>query len=149
MVWEDWGSIQSWVMPKTQKMILDANLLNTQHYKVRIKGQSGTILGMELHPSLDLGVVALEKRACRSPSTYVVKLTYLFNMICWKESNQDIAYNFKKSYLSFKSRSEEGCWKNLIKFCANIYNMKIYNIFFHNFFITRNFLLKQVVWKIL
>ena len=26
-------------MPKTQKMLLDAALLNTQHYKVRIKGK--------------------------------------------------------------------------------------------------------------
>ena len=25
--------------PKTQKMVLDATLLNTQHYKVRIKGK--------------------------------------------------------------------------------------------------------------
>ena len=28
-----------WLMPKTQKMVLDATLLNTQHYKVRIKGK--------------------------------------------------------------------------------------------------------------
>ena len=35
---EDWGSIPARVIPKTQKMILDANLLTTQHYKVRIKG---------------------------------------------------------------------------------------------------------------
>ena len=34
---EDWGSIPSQVIPKTQKMVLDAILLNTQHYKVRIK----------------------------------------------------------------------------------------------------------------
>ena len=27
------------VIPKTQKMVLDASLLNTQHYKVRIKGK--------------------------------------------------------------------------------------------------------------
>ena len=27
------------VIPKTQKMGLDATLLNTQHYKVRIKGK--------------------------------------------------------------------------------------------------------------
>ena len=27
--------------PKTQKMALDASLLNTQHYKVRIKGKVG------------------------------------------------------------------------------------------------------------
>ena len=33
----DWGSIPGQVIPKTQKMILDAFLLNTQHYKVRIK----------------------------------------------------------------------------------------------------------------
>ena len=34
--WE-WGSIPGRVIPKTQKMVLDASLLNTQHYKVRIK----------------------------------------------------------------------------------------------------------------
>ena len=33
---EDWGSIPDQVIPKTQKMVLDATLLNTQHYKVRI-----------------------------------------------------------------------------------------------------------------
>ena len=33
----DLGSIPGRVMPKTQKMVLDATLLNTQHYKVRIK----------------------------------------------------------------------------------------------------------------
>ena len=27
------------VIPKTQKMVLDAALLNTQHYKVKIKGK--------------------------------------------------------------------------------------------------------------
>ena len=31
------GSIPGRVMPKTQKIVLDAALLNTQHYKVRIK----------------------------------------------------------------------------------------------------------------
>ena len=34
----DRGSILSRVIPKSQKMVLDAALLNTQHYKVRIKG---------------------------------------------------------------------------------------------------------------
>ena len=32
----DQGSIQGRVIQKTQKMILDASLLNTQHYKVWI-----------------------------------------------------------------------------------------------------------------
>ena len=35
----DLGSIPGRVIPKTPKMVLDASLLNTQHYKVRIKGK--------------------------------------------------------------------------------------------------------------
>ena len=33
------GSIPGQVIPKTKKMILDASLLNTQYFKVRIKGK--------------------------------------------------------------------------------------------------------------
>ena len=36
---EDRSSIPGWVIPKTQKMVLDAALLNTQLYKVRVKGE--------------------------------------------------------------------------------------------------------------
>ena len=36
---EDWGLILDWVIPKTQKMVLDAALLNTKHYNVKIKGK--------------------------------------------------------------------------------------------------------------
>ena len=35
----DRGSIPGRVIPKTLKMVLDTSLLNTQHYKVRIKGK--------------------------------------------------------------------------------------------------------------
>ena len=35
----DLGSIPGWVIPKTQKMVLDTSLLNTQHYKISIKGK--------------------------------------------------------------------------------------------------------------
>ena len=35
----DLGSIPGRVIPKTQKMVLDASLHNTQYYKVRIKGK--------------------------------------------------------------------------------------------------------------
>ncbi len=35
----DRGSIPARVIPKTQKLVLDASLLNTQHYKVWIKGK--------------------------------------------------------------------------------------------------------------
>ena len=33
------GSIPGRVIPKTQKMVLDASLLNTRHFKVLIKGK--------------------------------------------------------------------------------------------------------------
>ena len=36
---KDWGSISGWVIPKTLKMVLDVSLLNTQQYRVRIKGK--------------------------------------------------------------------------------------------------------------
>ena len=35
----DLGSIPGRVIPKTQKIVLDASLLNTQYYKVGIKGK--------------------------------------------------------------------------------------------------------------
>ena len=35
----DRGSIPGCVIPKTLKMVLDTSLLNTQQYKVRIKGK--------------------------------------------------------------------------------------------------------------
>ena len=35
----DRGSIPGRVIPKTKKMVLDAALLNTRHYKIRIKGK--------------------------------------------------------------------------------------------------------------
>ena len=39
MAWQTWGSIPGQVIQKTQKVVLDASLLNTQHYKVCIKGK--------------------------------------------------------------------------------------------------------------
>ena len=35
----DRGSIPGRVIAKTQKIVLDSALLNTQHYKIRIKGK--------------------------------------------------------------------------------------------------------------
>ena len=42
---EDLSSIPGRVIPMTQKMVLDASLLNTQHYKVRIKGKVEQSMG--------------------------------------------------------------------------------------------------------
>ena len=41
------GSIPGQVIPKTQKIVLVAALLNTQYYKVRIKGKLGAIQRIE------------------------------------------------------------------------------------------------------
>ena len=58
-------------------MVLDASLLSTQHYKVRIKGKVGQSRERSSKPSLNLGVVAIEKGAFGSPSTMVANFTYL------------------------------------------------------------------------
>ena len=40
-------SIPERVIPMTQKLVLDASLLNTQHYKAWTRNESGAILGKE------------------------------------------------------------------------------------------------------
>ena len=73
----DQGSIPGRVIPKIQKVVLDAVLFSTQHYKVRIKGileQSWEWSSARLH----LGVVAIEKGAFRSPLTKVAEFTYMY-----------------------------------------------------------------------
>ena len=49
----DWNSIPDQVIPKTQKMLLDTSLLNTQHYQVRVKGR-GAIQGKKLRLQLPI-----------------------------------------------------------------------------------------------
>ena len=73
--------VRMFVIPKTQKMVLDATLLNTQHYKVRIKVKwINPEKGVALRCPLHLCVVAIEKGAFGSPSTTVTNFLsfYLF-----------------------------------------------------------------------
>ena len=56
----DLDSIPGRVMPKTQKMVLDASLLNTQRYKVRIKDK---VEQSRERSSALLGLVVIEKGA--------------------------------------------------------------------------------------
>ena len=65
------GSIPGHVIPKTLKMLLDTSLINTQQYKVCIKGK------VEQCPPLHLGVVAIEKGAFWLPLTKFSKFTLL------------------------------------------------------------------------
>ena len=70
----DRGSIPGRVIPKTQKMVLDAALLSTQHYKVRIKGK----VEQSLEWSSALSYTsAIEKGTFGSPWTKVANFTYL------------------------------------------------------------------------
>ena len=57
-------------------MVLDTSFLNTQHYKVRIKGKVSNP-GKGVAPSPTPRVVATEKGAFWSPSTTVANFTYL------------------------------------------------------------------------
>ena len=75
----DLGSIPGRVIPKTLKIVLDTSLLNTQQYKVRIKGK--VELSRERSSALHytLCVVAIEKGAFWSPSTMVANFTYFYS----------------------------------------------------------------------
>ena len=56
-------------------MVLDTSLLNTQQYKVRIKGKVEQSWERSSAHPLHLGVVAIEKGAFWSPSTTVANFT--------------------------------------------------------------------------
>ena len=72
----DRGFISGRVIPKTQKMVLDATLLNTQHqhYKLRIKDKVEQSRERSSALTLYLGVVALENGTFGSPSTTISNL---------------------------------------------------------------------------
>ena len=95
----DWGSIPGRVIPKTQKMVLDPALLNTQHYMVRIKGKVEQTRKIELRPPVHLGVVAMEKGAFGSPLTLVANFTYLycFKLLFLFNNNHLIAHSYMVS----------------------------------------------------
>ena len=63
-------------------MAFDATLLNTQHYKVRIKGKMEQSMEKSSALPLHCGVVAIEKGAFRSPLTTVADFTLLDKNTC-------------------------------------------------------------------
>ena len=77
----DLGSILSRVIPKTQKMVLEASLLNTQHYKVWIKGKVEQSRERSSTTPLHLGIVVIEKGDFGSLSTMVANFTYYIRYI--------------------------------------------------------------------
>ena len=66
----DLGSIPGRVIPKTQKMVLDAALLSTQHYKVGVKGK--------VEQSREWSSTLSYKGAIGPPSSKVANFTFTF-----------------------------------------------------------------------
>ena len=71
------GSIPCRVMPNTQKMVLDATLLNTEHLKIRIKGKVEQSWEWSSAFSLHLGIVVIKKGAFGLLSTKVASFSYI------------------------------------------------------------------------
>ena len=70
------GSRDTWSIPdrfiqKIKKLILDTSLLNTQHYKIRIKGK------VEQSREMSKALPYTSKGAFGSPSTTVAIFTFL------------------------------------------------------------------------
>ena len=93
----DRGSIPGQVIPKTQKMVLDTALLNTQHYKVRIKGKVEQSRERSSTPTLHLGAVAIEKGSFWSPSSMVTNYSLSNNTLY----SYTIVCNYIPTYLRF------------------------------------------------
>ena len=77
----DLGSIPCRVIPKTLKMVLNTAFLNTQQYKVRIKGKVEQSRERSSALPLHQGVVAIEKGALGSLSTKVTNFTNLYGTV--------------------------------------------------------------------
>ena len=90
----DLGSIPGRVIPKTQKMVLDASLLSTQHYKANIKGKMSQSWEKSCTP-LHLGIVAIEKGAFGLPSTTVANFTYTLQQFGFSPSQGLLSWLYK------------------------------------------------------
>ena len=91
----DWVSVLGWVIPQTQKIVLDATLINTQPYKVRIK--SKVEQSREWSSPLHLRVVAIEKETFGSPLTKVTNFTFFLfflSTICPSKEDKHIFPNY-------------------------------------------------------
>ena len=82
----DLGSIPGRFIPKTQKIVLDATLLNTQHFKIRIKGKVEQPRERSSALPLHLVVGAIEKEAFGAPSTTVANFTFIYIYIMFNKA---------------------------------------------------------------
>ena len=75
------GSTPGRIIPNTQKVLLDAFLLNTQHYKVWIKGKCSNP-EKYFHPPLHLDVIAIEKAAFGLVNLHIYIYIYIYIYVC-------------------------------------------------------------------
>ena len=78
-------------MPKTQEMVLDAALFNTQYYKVWIEGKLEQYREWSNALPVHFCVVAIEKGAFGSPLIKAVNFTYftLYSYILGNNHSMD------------------------------------------------------------
>ena len=115
----DLGSIPGRVIPKTQKMVLDASLLSTQHYKVRIKGKvEQSRKGVAPPPTHWCS--SYRKGSLRVTLDYGRQLYLL--MLKWTVWNRtvylykmDLALNNLQRLICHKTQSNKQEFENLIK----------------------------------
>ena len=94
-------SIPGQVIPKTQKIVLDISLLNTQYYKVHIKGeveQSKERSSVFPYTSI---LSLLKKRSLQLQSPTLLFL--LFSKKCPKYNFSVVSHNLKKLMKKFSS----------------------------------------------
>ena len=72
------GSISGRVTPKTQKMVLDTSLLNTQHYEVRIKGKVEQSRKRSKALPYTFVLLLSKREPSGSPSTKVANFTFTY-----------------------------------------------------------------------
>ena len=103
---------------KDSIMVLDASLLNTQHYKVWIKDKCCNP-GKGVAPSQQLCVVAIEKVAFRFPSIMVSQLTWILPVLPIPRtiSSESPAYITECWLLQISLHN----WTNVMKKCVNIH----------------------------
>ena len=83
----DRGSIPGRVVLKTEKIVLDAFFLNTEHYKVRLKWSNPA---KEKRPTLHFGVVANKKETSIRPRLRLLTLLLLIYIYIYMEVNKEI-----------------------------------------------------------
>ena len=89
-----WDLIPGRVIPKIKKMLLDASLLNSYHYKIRTKGK---VKQSRERSSSILGVVVVENGVFGSHSTTVTNLTFLYIYL-----PPSLVHSFRVSFRHFQ-----------------------------------------------